>query len=197
MKLIKITDTRYGESFRTGINGILYDVPVETEVNVEDALADHIRGLGVAFDEPRPGKGASGSEEGSVDVLAPVSLGFGGTSTVEAPAMKPKSLGSGFGTQPGDVTGSPPSDDEEEPATKDAAQQQDVIEAHAVVSDTRVKAERRSDRLASVAEIAGEGESGSPVPSGASASSASATRSDGTSSASARERSKPSFRPHK
>ena len=103
---IKITDTRYGESFRTGINGILYDIPVNTEVKVEDALAEHIRGLGVAFEEPRErsSKGASGSEEGSGDVLAPVSLGFGGSSTVEAPAMRPKSVGSGSGTQPGDVT---------------------------------------------------------------------------------------------
>jgi hypothetical protein len=165
-KLIKITDNRYGESLRTGINGLLYDIPVNTEVKVEDALAEHLRGLGVAFDEPRASsKGASGSEEGSGDQLAPIALGFGGSSTVEAPAMRPKSVGQS-GTQPGAVTSAGGGEEDEEAEGRTGAGQQDVIEAQSAVSDVRVKGERRSDQFASVAEIAGEGESGEPPASG-------------------------------
>jgi hypothetical protein len=158
---IKITDNRYGDSFRTGVNGLLYDIPVNREVLVEDALADHIRGLGVAFEQPRPAsKGASGSEEGSGDQLAPIGRAFGGASYVEAPAMRPQSLDNNGGGQPGDVTGSAvPADDEDE-LTPYAEPSPNVIEENAEVSDVRVKGERRAHQQASVAEIAGEGEGG-------------------------------------
>jgi hypothetical protein len=157
---IKITDNRYGESFRTGVNGLLYDIPVNQEVLVEDALAEHIRGLGVAFDQPRPAsKGASGSEEGSGDQLAPLGRSFGGASLVEAPAMRPQSLDNSGGTQPGDVTGSAVPEDEDV-MTPYAEPSPNVIEENSEVSDIRVAGERRAHQQASVAEIAGEGEGG-------------------------------------
>jgi len=159
---IKITDNRYGESFRTGVNGLLYDIPVNQEVLVEDALAEHIRGLGVAFDQPRPAsKGASGSEEGSGDQLAPLGRSFGGASLVEAPAMKTKSLDNSGGTQPGDVTGAVVAEGEDEPELTPLAEPSlNSIEESAEVSDIRVAGERRAHQQASVAEIAGEGEGG-------------------------------------
>jgi hypothetical protein len=191
-KLIKITDNRYGESLRTGINGLLYDIPVNSEVKVEDALAEHLRGLGVAFDEPRASsKGASGSEEGSGDQLAPIALGFGGGAGVEAPAMRPKSLNNSGGTQPGDVTGSAASEGDEREG-REAPVPQDVIEANAAVSDIRVKGERRSLQFASVAEIAGEGEQGT-TPAGGGAGAATAS-----SEAAGQERAaKKGFKPHR
>ena len=160
MAWIKITDDRYGESFRTGVNGLLYDIPLNTPVNVEDVLADHIKGLGVACEDAEAPEGARGSKEGSGDVLAPIAVGMAsGGGAVEQPAMRTKSLNSGSGSQPGDVTGSAASGDEEEAEAKEAPSQ-NQIEERSAVSDVRVQGERRSGRDASVAEIAGEGEQG-------------------------------------
>jgi hypothetical protein len=173
---IKITDNRYGDSFRTGVNGLMYDIPLNTEVLVEDALADHIRGLGVAFEEPRA-RGAKGEEGGAEakgevgdaakDVLRPVATGYGGGSAVEAPAMKPKSLNSGSGSQPGDVTGSAAPADDEGESREVAAPLEDIIAVNSAVSDVRVKGERRTHQQGSVAEIAGEGEGGTTPAEGA------------------------------
>lgn len=161
-KNIRITDNRYGDSFRTGINGLLYDIPLNQDVLVEDALADHIRGLGVAFEEPRSrdAKGASGSEEGSKDQLAPIGRSFGGASLVEAPAMRSQSLDNSGGTQPGDVTGSATAEDEDVLDPREGEPVVNPIEVAAEVSDVRVAGERRAHQQASVAEIAGEGEGG-------------------------------------
>jgi len=158
---IKITDNRYGDSFRTGVNGLLYDIPVNREVLVEDALADHIRGLGVAFEEPRPAsKGDSGSEEGSGDQLSPLGRSFGGASLVEAPAMRTQTLDNNGGTQPGDVTGAVVAEGEDPELTPLAEPSLNTIEESAEISDIRVAGERRAHQQASVAEIAGEGEGG-------------------------------------
>jgi hypothetical protein len=156
MARIKITDDRQGRSFRTGINGRFYDIPRNTEIEVEDEMVDHLKGLGVGFEEIEgSSKGASSSKEGSGDVLAPVALG---PNDVIAPAMDARSLNERplAGDQPGDVTlagglrtstgkGSSPS-----------------IKEDAEISDIRVAAERAAPKDASTAEIAGEGEAGTP-----------------------------------
>jgi hypothetical protein len=162
MARIKVTDSRQGRTFRTGINGRFYDIPLNTELEVEDEMVEHLEGLGVAFDEVEgKSKGSSASKEGSVDVLAPVALG---PNDVVAPATAPRSLNeagrlSPAGDQPGDVTaagglrnstgkGSSPS-----------------IAEDAEVSDIRVAAERQTKADAPVAEKAGEGEGGTDAAS--------------------------------
>lgn len=159
MARIKVTDSRQGRSFRTGINGRFYDIPLNQELEVEDEMVEHLKGLGVAFDEIEgKSKGASASKEGSVDVLAPAALG---AADVLAPADAPRSQNEPWrlspqGDQPGDVT----------PA---GGQKVSTGQGHSVsiaddakISDIRVAAERSADKEASVAELAGEGEGGTP-----------------------------------
>lgn len=158
MARIKVTDSRQGRSFRTGINGRFYDIPLNQELEVEDEMVEHLKGLGVAFDEVEgSSKGSSASKEGSMDVLAPAGLG---SADVRTPATDPRSQSdarlSPQGDQPGDVTpgGS---------LRNSTGQGHSVsIADDAKISDIRVAAERSADKEASIAEIAGEGEGGTP-----------------------------------
>lgn len=159
MARIKLTDSRQGRSFRTGINGRFYDIPLNQELEVEDEMVEHLKGLGVAFDEVEgSSKGSSASKEGSVDVLAPAGLG---AADVRTPATDPRSQAdptrlSPQGDQPGDVTaGSAP--------RNSTGQGHSVsIADDAKISDIRVAAERQAPKDASKAEVAGEGEGGTP-----------------------------------
>lgn len=148
MATIKITDDRQGRSFRTGVNGKFFDLPVNQETQVDDLLLDHLRTLGVAFDEVASERGA-GSKEGSVD-LAPI-----GPHDVSFPGTATKSLNTSptSGDQPGDVV---------EGGVAFGGTIGQTIEDAARISDIRVAAERRSatDGSVSVAELAGEGELG-------------------------------------
>ncbi len=153
MARIKITDTSQGRSFRTGINGRFYDLGVNREIEVDDLMLDHLTGLGVPFDEIEgASKRAGSSDEGSEEGLAPT-----GPHDVIAPAMDPRTVGDRVaaggiaGDQPGDVTAG---------GVKFSGGGGTSIKEDAEVSDIRVAAERRSDKEASVAERAGEGESG-------------------------------------
>ncbi len=149
MARIKITDDRQGRTFRTGINGMQYDIPVGSEQEVDDGLIDHLKGLGVAFDEIETSRRASSSKEGSEGELAPV-----GPHDVRAPAMDAKSLGDRplAGDQPGDVTASG--------GVGFGLEGKLSIEDRAKISDTRVAAERSTKADVSAAELAGEGELG-------------------------------------
>lgn len=161
MARIKVTDDRQGRSFRTGINGRFYDIPINQEIEVEDEMVDHLKGLGVSLDEVSS-KGSSASKEGSVDVLAPAGLG---ANDVRAPGTDTRSLNEPGrllpGDQPGDVTASGG-------VRNSTGQGHSVsIADDARVSDIRVSAERTADKDAPVAERAGEGEGGTkkaPVP---------------------------------
>lgn len=150
-KTIKITDDRQGATFRTGINGKLFDLPTNQELNVDEALVEHLEGIGARFEEVEDAKRASSSKEGSVDELArPI-----GPHDVIAAGTKPKSLDNSAsnGDQPGDVTAGGVQMDS-------GYSQGNSIKEDAEVSDTRVAAERRAPKDASVAELAGEGEQG-------------------------------------
>lgn len=149
MARIKVTDDRQGRSFRTGVNGRFYDFQLNQEVEVDDAMVDHLKGLGVAFEEVSASKRASSSEEGSEEGLAPT-----GPHDVRAPATDAKAVGDRqlAGDQPGDVT-------ESGGVSYGVAGPGPSIEEDAKISDIRVAAERRAPKDASVAELAGEGES--------------------------------------
>lgn len=150
-RTIKITDNRQGATFRTGVNGKMFDLPLNTELTVEDALAEHLEGIGVRFDEVET-KRASSSKEGSVDELArPI-----GPHDVIAPGVAAKSLNDRplAGDQPGDVTSGGVRYDEGQ------ARFGSVIKDDAKAADLRVAAERRAPKGASIAELAGEGEQG-------------------------------------
>jgi hypothetical protein len=151
MARIKITDDRQGRSFRTGVNGRFYDLGINREIEVDDGMIDHLKGLGVSFEEIEGSKGASASKEGSGEGLAPI-----GPHDVRAPALDPRSLDERplAGDQPGDVTAS---GGVRFTATGNEGP---TIEDDARISDIRVAAERRAPKDASVAEVAGEGESG-------------------------------------
>lgn len=145
---IKITDDRQGRTFRTGVNGRFYDLPVNQEVEVDSGLIDHLKGLGVAFEDDAS-KRASRSLEGSGEGLAPI-----GPHSVRAPAMDAKSLGDRplAGDQPGDVTASG--------GVSFGTVGGLSIEEAARISDIRVAAERSVDKDAPAAARAGEGELG-------------------------------------
>ena len=156
---IKVTDDRQGRSFRTGINGRYFDIPVNQRFEAEELLVEHLRSQGVAFDELE-GERASRSKEGSGEGLAPQPLG---PHDVRAPGTDAKSLGDRplAGDQPGDVT--------ESGGVRFASGPGPSIEEDAKVSDIRVAAERASGKDAPVAEKAGEGEGGTeehPAPQG-------------------------------
>lgn len=156
MARIKVTDNRHGNSFRTGINGRIYDIPLNQEFEVEDGLVDHLKGLGVAFEEVSS-KGASSSKEGSGEVLAPTSaLAAGG---VRAPAMDAKSVGQRplMGDQPGDPVeagGDGPG------ATKKVA----TLERETALADARVEEELHEKEIAVPMKIVG---TDSPPPASA------------------------------
>lgn len=150
-KTIKITDDRQGASFRTGLNGRYYDLPINQEVTVDEVLVDHLKSVGARFEEV-DAKRASSSKEGSGDGLAPI-----GPHDVRAPGTDAKSLNDRplAGDQPGDVTGG------------GVAYGQGTVHGHTIeddakASDLRVAAERTTKPDASVAERAGEGEGGTP-----------------------------------
>src|SRR5687767_15937701 len=98
-KRIKITDDRQGATFRTGINGRMWDFPLNQEIAAEEVLIDHLRTIGCRFEEVD--SRASSSKEGSGGGLAPL-----GPHDVRAPGTDAKSLGDRplAGDQPGDVT---------------------------------------------------------------------------------------------
>lgn len=157
MPTIKITDNRQGATFRTGINGRMFDLPINQEITVSDAMVDHLRTNGVRFDETDTQR-ANASKEGSVDALArPI-----GPHDVIASGTAVKSLNDRplAGDQPGDVTGGGTSADVR--FNDKAELHGDMIEEDAEASDIRVAAERTAPKDASVAEKAGEGEGGTP-----------------------------------
>jgi hypothetical protein len=158
MPTIKITDDRQGATFRTGINGRLFDLPINQELNVSDAMVEHLRGTGVRFDKV-DAKRASSSKEGSVEGLArpigPHDVEFPGTAAKGADAG-PRPSGAEAGDQPGDVTTA----GAEVQHTDGERPHGDMIEEDAKVSDIRVAAERTAAKDAPVAEKAGEGEGG-------------------------------------
>lgn len=152
-RTIKITDDRQGQTYRTGINGKLFDLPLNTELTVDDEMVAHLEGVGVRFDEVDT-KRASSSKEGSVDDLVrPV-----GPHDVISAGTAVKSLGDRplAGDQPGDVTAGGVSYGGTGPAHGSS-----VLE-DAKAADARVAAERSAKKDASVAELAGEGEGGTP-----------------------------------
>lgn len=154
MARIKITDDRQGRSFRTGVNGRFYDFPLNTEQNVDDEMLQHLKDLGVAFDEVSS-KGAA-SKEGS-DGAAPI-----GDHDVLMSGTVAKSLGERplMGDQPGDLTSS----GGVRFASTGAGPS---IADDAAVSDIRVASERATPPDAAIADIAGEGEGGTtktPAP---------------------------------
>jgi hypothetical protein len=155
MARIKVTDTSQGRSFRTGVNGRFYDLPVGVEQNVDDALLDHLEGLGVAFETIEgPSKRASSSKEGSEDGLAPI-----GPHDVLAPAMVPRVLGERESFKNGSIPGDQPGDLTAGGVKFSGGAGTSIVE-DAEVSDIRVAAERSAPEDASVARIAGEGEGG-------------------------------------
>lgn len=155
MARIKITDSRHTRTFRTGINGRYFEIPVNREIEVEDGMVDHLEGLGVAFDEVSS-KGASGSKEGSVEKLAPMGVG---NNSVIAPANDPRTVDEAAagrvlpGDQPGDAIAAGDGG-----MTAEAAE--NIIAEDARISDIRVAAERQTKKDAPAAEKAGEGEGG-------------------------------------
>lgn len=158
MPTIKITDDRQGATFRTGVNGRLFDLPINTEIPVSDAMCDHLKGIGVRFEEV-DAKRASSSKEGSGEGLARAI----GPHDVISAGNAIKSLNDGnrlsgapAGDQPGDVT----SEGAAVRFTDGERPHGDMIEEDAKVSDIRVAAERQADKDAPVAEKAGEGEGG-------------------------------------
>ena len=152
-KTIKVTDDRFGATFRTGVNGKMFDLPLNQELTVDDAFVAHLEGIGARFDEV-DAKRASSSKEGSVDDLVrPV-----GPHDVISAGTAVKSLGDRplAGDQPGDVTAGGVRYD------GDTSAKGSSLLEDAKASDKRVAAERRAPKDASVAELAGEGEGGTP-----------------------------------
>lgn len=154
MPTIKITDDRQGRTFRTGVNGRLFDLPLNQELAVSDAMVEHLRGIGVRFDEvetKRAGSSKEGSGEGLARAIGPHDVEFPGT---VAKGADDRALA---GDQPGDVTtlGAGVS-----VVNPDEDIVGDHIKDDAEVSDIRVAAERVAPRDAPVAELAGEGEGG-------------------------------------
>lgn len=151
MARIKVTDERHGRTLRTGVNGRIFEIPVGSEQEVDDGLVDHLRGLGVRFEEVEDNSRGAGSAQGSEAGPALAS-----PHDVRAPAMDAKSLDNSRynGDQPGDVTSSG--------GVAGASGQRQSIEDAARISDIRVAAERRSADDAPAAELAGEGEQGLP-----------------------------------
>lgn len=149
MATIKVNDGRQGGSFRTGINGRMYDLPVGKEQEVDDLLVDHLRGLGVDFEEVEQSKGARSSKEGSEEGLAPI-----GPHDVRMAGTETKSLDDRpqAGDQPGDVT--------ESGGVGFQSIGGQSIEDATRISDIRVAAERVTTKDDSVALRAGEGELG-------------------------------------
>jgi hypothetical protein len=157
-KTIKITDDRYGATYRTGVNGKIFDLPLNTELNVDEAFVAHLTDVGARFDEV-DAKRASSSKEGSVDDLVrPV-----GPHDVISAGTAVKSLNDRplAGDQPGDVT-SAGAEVAYDNGSVEASKGSSLLE-DAAASDKRVAAERRAPKDASVAELAGEGEGGTPV----------------------------------
>lgn len=153
MARIKVTDSRHTRTFRTGVNGRFFEIPLNQEIEVEDAVVEHLKGLDVAFEEVSS-KGASGSKEGSVEKLAPMNVTNSG---VIAPANEPRRVGESGrllpGDQPGDAIAAGQVGEGGEPIDN-------IVEEDAKVSDIRVAAERQTKIDAPVAEKAGEGEGG-------------------------------------
>ena len=144
---IKINKDRHGPTLRGGINGRMFAIPTGVDYEAEEALVEHLRNSGVSFEEVASEGGKS--KEGSGD-LPPEDT---------KPHMLPQSLDDTGGDQPGDVTtGSGAGGGKEATAT---------FAEDAEISDVRVAAERRtpidSSRV-SPAELAGEGEQGTPKP---------------------------------
>ncbi len=153
MATIKITDESQGRTFRTGVNGKMFDLPVGEEVNVDDALVDHLEGLGVSFDECEgSSKGARASKEGSEDELAPT-----GPHDVRFPGTRVKSVDNSGGDQPGDVTAGGV-------GMGGGGSHGSSIKEDAEISDIRVAAERMTTERDAVAKRMGEGEQGTDTP---------------------------------
>jgi hypothetical protein len=152
-KTIKVTDDRQGATFRTGVNGRFFDLPLNQEIAVDPSLVDHLTSIGCRFEEV-DAKRASSSKEGSGDGLAPT-----GPHDVRAPGTDAKSLNDRplAGDQPGDVT------EGGVQYGSTGAGFGGSIEEDAKVSDIRVAAERKAADDAPVAEKAGEGEQGTPT----------------------------------
>jgi hypothetical protein len=153
MPTIKITDDRQGRTFRTGVNGKLFDLAINQEINVTDEMVDHLRGIGVRFDEvdtKRANSSEEGSGEGLVRAIGPHDVSFPGTAAKSADDRIMA------GDQPGDVTTAGAT-----VAFSDAqAPEGDNIKDHAEAANKRVAAERVAPKDAPVAELAGEGEGG-------------------------------------
>lgn len=151
-KTIKITDDRQGATFRTGINGKLFDLPLNTPLEVDEAMCDHLDAIGCRFDEVEAKRAGSSKEGSGDDLVRPI-----GPHDVIAAGTAVKSLNQRplMGDQPGDVTAGGVRYDTGKPHGGS-------ITDDAEVSDIRVAAERRAPKDASVAEKAGEGEQGEP-----------------------------------
>lgn len=67
MPIIKIKDDRHGRFFRTGVNGRVFMLPVDKDIEVDDSLLDHLKGMDVDLEEASTRAGSS-SKEGSVEV---------------------------------------------------------------------------------------------------------------------------------
>lgn len=144
---IKINADRHGPTLRGGINGRTFAIPTGVEYPAEDALVEHLRNSGVSFEEVASEGGKS--KEGSGD-LPPEDA---------KPHMLPKSLDDSGGGQPGDVTAAT--------GNPDAKEVNATFAEDAEISDVRVAAERRTPidiGNVSPAELAGEGEQGTPKP---------------------------------
>ncbi len=155
-KTIKITDDRQGNTYRTGVNGRMFDLPLNEEFEVDEALVEHLEGIGCRFEEveaKRAGSSKEGSVEGSARELSRNEADMAGTRN------KTLNQSANAGDQPGDLTaaggGGPGSGTDGGVLGKNVA-------ADAKVSDIRVAAERATAHDAPAAEIAGEGESGAP-----------------------------------
>lgn len=158
MATIKITDDRQGATYRTGVNGRLFDLPLNQELNVDDALVDHLKGIGARFDEvdaKRAGSSKEGSGDDLVRAIGPHDVVHAGT---VAKGLNDRPLLAG--DQPGDVTESGGV------AYSSGLATGGNIRDDAEISDIRVAAERKAPQRAPAAEIAGEGEGGTPTAEG-------------------------------
>lgn len=138
---IKIDRDRHGPTLRGGVNGRIFEIPTDSNYEATELLVEHLRNSGVSFETVD----GAGSKEGSGDP-AP---------NPAKPHMAAKSLDNSGGDQPGDVTDGPAG------APRPAADLS-LVEEDARISDIRVAAERRTKDDASPAELAGEGEGGTP-----------------------------------
>lgn len=139
-----------GRTLRIGINGIISDIPIGVPYEAQEAEIALLRESGIGFEEVDAPEGAA-SKEGSVDV-APA-----GT----PPAMIPQSPEGEYGVAPNGTPGDQPGNVTPAGEAGGEAGRPD-FDVNARVADTRVAAERRTTGNESPAELAGEGEQGTP-----------------------------------